>query len=128
MTAGISRSLLDRLRAIVAADPRREVCGLLLGHEGEIEAIIEAANVATDPRVSFEIDPRVQIDAVKAARNGGLAIIGSYHSHPNGAARPSQWDLELARSGELWLIFAAGAATAWLRGHNDFQPLTLDIR
>lgn len=127
MSARISRVLLERLQAIAAADPAREVCGLLLGHDGEIKAIAEAANVAADPYLSFEIDPRVLIDATKAARHGGPAVIGSYHSHPRGVARPSRWDVEMSHPGELWLIFTANEATAWLRGHNDFHRVNLQL-
>lgn len=127
MTLRISRSLLERLRAIVAADPMHEVCGLLLGQGSAIEAIVEARNVAADQRTSFEIDPRTQIDAHKAARAGGAPIIGSYHSHPSGLARPSQRDLEMAREAELWLIFGGEDVTAWRRGATEFQRLRLDV-
>lgn len=128
MRLRISRCLVDRLRAIVAADPHREVCGLLLGRDGEIEAIAEALNVARDPQISFEIDPRVLIDAAKAERAGHRAVIGSYHSHPSGVAQPSRRDLEMAEPGQVWLIFTLTEMGAWLRGHNDFRELTLDIR
>jgi proteasome lid subunit RPN8/RPN11 len=127
MSPQISRPLLDRLHVIVAADPAREVCGLLLGRDGQVEAIAEAANVAADPRIAFEIEPRVQIDALKAARAGGPAVIGCYHSHPSGLAQPSRRDVDMAQPGDLWLIFAPGQATAWLRGNNEFERLTLDI-
>jgi desampylase len=127
MSMRISRSLLARLLAIAAADSAREVCGLLLGQAGAIEAYVEATNVAADPQISFEIDPRVQIDAAKAARDGGPQVIGCYHSHPSGVARPSAWDLEMAEPGAVWLIFAGGAVTAWQRGDTQFQELSLEV-
>ena len=127
MNARISRNLLDRLHAIVAADPAREVCGLLLGRDGVIEAMVEAANVAADPQISFEIDPRAQFGAIKAARAGGPPIIGCYHSHPSGVARPSLRDLEMAQPGELWLIFAGATVAAWRRAATEFQQLSLEV-
>ncbi|MBJ7445666.1 MAG: peptidase, partial [Sphingobium sp.] len=44
MAVTISRMLLDQIQAIAAAG-RAEVCGLLLGAAGRIEAIAPAANV-----------------------------------------------------------------------------------
>ncbi len=125
MTARIARNLLDRLHAIAAADPGREVCGLLLGRNGDIEAIAVSVNLAADPRVSFEIDPRVQIDAIKAARSGGLPVIGCYHSHPSGDERPSGRDLEMARIGSLWLIVTGEGIGAWYRSATAFEAVPL---
>ena len=124
----ISRSQLDRLHAIVAADPVREVCGLLLGSDGVVDAIVEAANVAPDPQMMFEIDPRVLIAARKAERAGGARIVGCYHSHPSGMARPSRWDREMSQPNDVWLIFAGADVTAWLRGTDEFQQLGLEVR
>ncbi len=42
-----------------------------------------------------------------------MAIIGCYHSHPNGVPAPSQADGEgAAEQGFLWLIAALNAAAA----------------
>lgn len=128
MSVKISRSLLGRLRVIAARDPTHEMCGLLLGRDDAVDAIVEARNVAANPRMSFEIDARVQIGAMKAARMGGPAVIGCYHSHPSGAAMPSQRDLDMAEVGAVWLIFAGNDVTAWQRGAADFQQLALDVR
>jgi proteasome lid subunit RPN8/RPN11 len=121
----ISRSVLSRLGALEAHSPDREVCGLLLGHDEVIDGLIEADNVAADPRTTFEIDPRTLLDARRAARRGGPAVIGCYHSHPSGVARPSQRDVDLAEPGTVWLIIAAGEVTGWKRGAQDFAAVTL---
>ena len=48
--------------------------------------------------------------AQKAARANGRAIIGCYHSHPNGRAEPSPRDLEAAfGEGFVWVIAAVSA-------------------
>jgi desampylase len=126
MSLRISRALLGRLHSLAAADPAREICGLLLGRDGVIEAIVEARNVAADPARTFEIDPRVQIDAVRAARNGGLPVMGCYHSHPGGLAQPSAHDLAMAEPGSMWLIFAGDEVAAWQRGDTRFHRVTIE--
>jgi proteasome lid subunit RPN8/RPN11 len=62
----------------------------------------------------FEIDPRLRLRLQKELRPGPEAVIGVFHSHPDGPAQPSDTDLENAWEPELiWLITAvvAGQAT-----------------
>lgn len=133
MIVGISRSLLEQIVAL-AADDRHEVCGLLLGAPDRIEAIIPAANVAANPARHFELDPAALIAAHRAARSGGPAIIGHYHSHPSGVAAPSATDAACATpDGSLWLIIAGGEATLWRAGPGTavnvhFTKMHLDSR
>ena len=95
MAIAISRTLLDQIQSIAAAD-RAEVCGLLFGTAERIAAIAPAANVAPDPARHFELDPAALIAAHRAARAGGPPIIGHYHSHPSGVAVPSATDTACA--------------------------------
>lgn len=132
MAVTISRMLLDQIQAIAAAD-RAEVCGLLLGVAGRIEAIAPAANVAPDPARHFELDPAALITAHRAARAGSAQIIGHYHSHPSGVAVPSATDAACAApDGSLWLIVAGGDARLWVAqgdgaGGVRFAPATLRV-
>ncbi|MDO7836194.1 M67 family metallopeptidase [Sphingobium sp. HBC34] len=131
MTVAISRALLDHIMALAAAS-RDEVCGLLLGREGVIEAIVPAVNVAPDPSRHFELDPATLIAAYRAARAGGPAVIGHYHSHPSGVAAPSATDAACAApDGRLWLIVGGGDATLWRAGpgtavNAHFTKMLLD--
>ena len=133
MIVGISRSLLEQIVALAASD-RHEVCGLLLGAQDRIEAIIPAANVAANPASHFELDPAALIAAHRAARSGGPAIIGHYHSHPSGVAAPSVTDAACATpDGSLWLIVGGGEATLWRAGPGTavnvhFTKMHLDSR
>jgi proteasome lid subunit RPN8/RPN11 len=113
MGIAIARRLLDQIIAQAAAEPEREVCGLLLGDEGEIRAVRPAANIAADPARRFELDPQVLFAAIRAERAGGLRVIGHYHSHPNGIAAPSARDAAEAEPGQVWLIVAGAQATLW---------------
>jgi proteasome lid subunit RPN8/RPN11 len=57
--------------------------------------------------------------AQKSARKSGHAVIGCYHSHPNGRAQPSATDLAGANVEDfLWLIAAGDELNAfvYLRG------------
>ncbi|SCW49858.1 Proteasome lid subunit RPN8/RPN11, contains Jab1/MPN metalloenzyme (JAMM) motif [Sphingobium faniae] len=132
MKASISREDLDRIRHL-AASCKDEICGLLLGGEGRIEAIRPAANVAPDPARHFELDPALLIAAHRAARAGGPRIVGHYHSHPGGEAVPSATDAAYARpDGSLWLIVAGDVARIWVAGpgegeHVCFAEAALDI-
>lgn len=131
MTLRISSELLTRLRAISAATPEVEVCGLLLGAGTEVQDILPATNVAATPANRFEIDPAVLIEAHRAARNGGPRVIGCYHSHPAGAALPSAEDARCADAdGQYWIIVGPDDVTCWqavAQGlvQNRFNPVGL---
>jgi len=111
-----------------------EACGLLLGHGSRIEEAVPADNVAADPLRHFEIDPAALIAAHRAARAGGPDVVGYFHSHPNGLARPSATDgASAAHDGKIWAIVApvgegvidgSWAITCWHDGRDGFEPLS----
>lgn len=94
---------------------KQECCGLLLGSGLVVARVERTANVASKPDRQFEIDPAALIEAERQARQDGPAIIGYFHSHPNGRAEPSPEDAaSAAADGRYWLIIANGRITAWL--------------
>lgn len=97
VAAAVLTHLADHARA---AEPA-ECCGLLLGHNGRIEAAHAARNASDDPFRRFLVDPADHFAAIRQARAGGLAVIGAYHSHPVSAPVPSPTDL---REGDESLI------------------------
>ncbi len=114
MTLTLPPAMEAQIAAHAAAEFPRECCGLLEGRrDGDRIAILglhPARNVADRPD-RFEIHPEDHFAALKAARMRGHAIIGCYHSHPGGAARPSAVDLAGAGEEEfLWLIAALADA------------------
>jgi desampylase len=114
MQMAISSGLVERIVALAAAEPMREVCGLLLGGANRIDAIVAADNVAVDPKRAFEVDPAAQFAAIRAARAGGPTVVGCYHSHPSGSTAPSDCDRTMiGRVGELWLITDGVSVRAW---------------
>lgn len=126
MTGRVIRAaLLRELRAIVAAAPDTEVCGLLFGTDREIVAAEATPNVAADPYRRFEIDPARLIAAYRAQREGGPRLIGHYHSHPSGAASPSASDRAAAEAHLLWLILTLRESRLWEYRQGDFVGLEL---
>ena len=128
MKARISRALLRRIIDEAAASPD-EVCGLLFGSPQRIDAAQRCRNVAESPADSFEIDPAALLAAHKAARGGGRAIVGCYHSHPGGIAEPSPRDAAAAAADDsLWLIVGSGEARLWRarRDGTGFDPVEIE--
>ena len=102
--------LQAQLRAEALRAFPRECCGLVEGAVKESVALVIALhpmpNVATEAD-RFEIDPAQHIALLRELRGTERAIIGCYHSHPNGRAEPSARDRESAIEPDfLWLICA----------------------
>ncbi|WP_244501327.1 Mov34/MPN/PAD-1 family protein [Sphingomonas gellani] len=129
----ISSALRDGILTHARRDEGREVCGLLLGGESHIAQVVPSRNVASDTRRRFEIDPLTLLAAHRAARTGATPVIGHYHSHPAGIARPSPRDAEdAAPDGSIWLIVAGMEVTAWRAVEagtveGRFTPLSLHV-
>jgi desampylase len=113
MHVTISRALREEMLALAAAEPEREVCGLLLGEGDVVTAIEPCLNVSARREDSFEIDPAALIAAHKRARSGQSKIVGCYHSHPNGRAELSARDLDCADDGQIWAIIAGAELSVW---------------
>jgi len=129
MEIGMTSEILQALRQEAARAHPWEACGLLLGQGRAITRIQPAANIASDPARHFEIDPATLIAAHRAARAGGDAIIGYYHSHPSGSPSPSATDAAMAaRDGRVWAIVAGDATGWWMDGKDGFEPLFTRLR
>jgi proteasome lid subunit RPN8/RPN11 len=111
------------MQAAARESAPEECCGLLLGR-GAVEEVRAAENVAADRSRRFEIDPQALIDAHRAARAGGLEVVGYYHSHPSGLAEPSAIDRAMASGdGKVWGIVGEGGVTFWRDDGDSFAPL-----
>ncbi|MEL7517420.1 MAG: Mov34/MPN/PAD-1 family protein [Pseudomonadota bacterium] len=112
------------LAAARSAHPR-EACGLLLGTDGAITQAVETVNVHPTPETHFEIDPQALIDAYREEREGGLSVMGYFHSHPTGDAHPSQTDRAMsAGDGKVWAIIAGEELTFWRDKTEGFHALS----
>ncbi len=116
MKIRIARTAHDLVLSEAERAGDREACGLLVGQEALVEAVIPAANVAADPHRMFEVDPVILLSAHRSARQSGRLVIGHYHSHPGGRASPSLRDAANAhQEGVLWIIVGEGSALAAFR-------------
>ena len=82
----------------------------------------------------FEIDPARHIALLRQLRGTDRAIIGCYHSHPNGRLEPSQNDCESAGEEKfLWLIAALGndsgepCLACFVSSESAFNPVRIEI-
>jgi proteasome lid subunit RPN8/RPN11 len=134
-------ALLGRIEAAARAAYPEECCGLLIGFresDGRVRVtqVAESKNIAPPPRRDrFEVDPAVRFATMRRLRGSREEIVGHYHSHPDGPARPSAHDAAQAYEPELaWLIVAVAGdrsteTTAWLYDPAIamFRSLTLAI-
>ncbi|WP_310496299.1 M67 family metallopeptidase [Sandarakinorhabdus sp.] len=111
---------MEKLVHAAAQTPDVEVCGLLVGNDGAVQDVVMTTNTAADPSRSFEIDPAALLRTHREARGGGMAVIGHWHSHPNGVPSPSARDAARALdNGQIWLIVAGGAVQGWIAQAAD---------
>jgi proteasome lid subunit RPN8/RPN11 len=113
----LPQRLVDQVEAAARTAFPRECCGLIEGRWNGAEAHAVALHPAPDGDMdSFAIDPESHFAAVRSARANGHALIGCYHSHPNGMSRPS--DVDRKGAGEenfLWVIATLDDAGAPVR-------------
>ena len=101
----ISRKLLFQIHQHLESGYPNEACGVMLGKNGVITEIASADNQRTDSaRNRYLIDPLVYLKIEREADRRGLDVLGIYHSHPDVAARPSQFDLDHAWPNFSYLI------------------------
>ncbi|MBC8043603.1 MAG: M67 family metallopeptidase [Rhizobacter sp.] len=112
-----------------------ECCGLLAGKretmlngslENVIHEIAPCRNRAWWNRIgSFEIALSDYLDVEREAIQAGYTVIGTYHSHTDAGAFPSQQDYESAPANHTSLIVAVRSgivadARAWI--HKEQSP------
>jgi len=117
----IRPEVVQAIRAHARREWPRECCGILLGSAGELVEAVAAENVAAEPARSYEVSPVDHIAQIRrcrdaAAGEGGLTVVGVYHSHPQSAPVPSPTDLGQAYEEYVYLI--AGPA-------DDSMPLEI---
>lgn len=98
----LARRAYDGIVAHARDGGDAEVCGVLAGTHGTdgdpsvAARRYEAENVAETPRTRYRIDPEEQLALIEGIEADGLDVVGFYHSHPTGPARPSETDVARA--------------------------------
>ena len=110
-----------------------ECCGLLVGRGDRVERAVATKNLRAS-RDRYLVDPAGHFAARRAARAEGLAVVGAYHSHPEGPLRPSAVDLaEAFEIGFVYVIAGPGPTrqssglAAFRFTGTRFEELELDI-
>lgn len=133
MTLVLPSGLLAQIGEEARAAFPNECCGLIEGVIGEdavtVLALHPAANLAPDPASGFEIDPAVHLRLLRTLRGTGRAIVGCYHSHPNGKAEPSARDRATGgQEGFVWVIAAVTGVIVEIKAFTgpDFNAVSIE--
>lgn len=110
----------------------RECCGFILGEvRAGLRNVVLLIPTYNDREASaqsnrFAIDPMEFLKAERTAQREKLMLLGFYHSHPNGSARPSAFDLEHAWPWYSYVIVSvrdgiAEQITSWTLNKDGSQ-------
>jgi len=89
-----------------------ESCAMLLGSHNDqqwnVKEVFLTRNAHTDSRTSFIITPEELLQGYQLAEKKQLELVGVFHSHPNSAASPSNFDKKFMKvNGDVpWIIFS----------------------
>jgi desampylase len=128
----ISDTIRAKIAAALLAVYPEEGCGALIGRSTAGGFVVDDAEAL--PNVSktragdrYEVDPRALAALERRLAGSGRAIIGFFHSHPSGVARPSSVDLETARGvfefAQTFYLYAIMAVEQGAAGELTFWQL-----
>ena len=133
----LSQALADQISAHATETYPLECCGLTVAREDGsgwvAEAVHPSENLSDNPQTRFEVDMRLRLTLQKDLRGTGSAVIGHYHSHPDGPPAPSAKDLEQAWEDRLvWVIVGVEGGNSTLKAYEyrddekAFLPLAVE--
>jgi proteasome lid subunit RPN8/RPN11 len=103
----ITRPAFEQVRTHASDGYPNEVCGMLISAPGNglvTETRRVRNTVVERARDRYEMDPLDQIRIQRECDEGGLEIVGYYHSHPDHPARASITDSQRSWAGPVYLI------------------------
>ena len=70
----------------------------------------------------------VSSDAHRKEREGGLQLLGYFHSHPSGEPSPSDTDRAMsAKDGKVWAIAGGDHLRFWQDNPQGFDALSYEV-
>jgi proteasome lid subunit RPN8/RPN11 len=90
----LARAAAQAIVRHARAERPKECCGFLVGSRGRARFAVAATNVAAGT-TRYRIDDAWHVELRRTLRRFSppLEIVGVYHSHPSGDARPSPTDM-----------------------------------
>lgn len=103
----LPRNIVNQLLTVAQQDPENETCGLVSAKHSIPANIYPVENIARHKQKLFEMNPAMQIDAMKQMRQKDESLFAIYHSHPHASAEPSLLDIQQANYKDaLYLIIS----------------------
>ncbi len=123
----ISRDNICKLAEHSTKKWPEEACALLIGRRNAVShcnvtRIEISENISDRPEIWFEIDPGLRIGLERELRDKTEEIVGVFHSHPSGPARPSTTDADMVIERHLFWVIGDLSDGQWLT-MNAFQPM-----
>ena len=108
-TVRLPRTIVNQLLHLAQKSPDEEICGLISRDSRGLRRCYPVSNQAGDRKRFFALDPKAQIDAMRAMREHGEELAAIYHSHPDSPPLPSLADVEQHEyPAVLYLIISLG--------------------
>ncbi|RLM89254.1 M67 family peptidase [Halobellus sp. Atlit-38R] len=131
----IRRDAYDEIVHHGYAGGDEEVCGVLAGEHGadasRVTDVSRVENVADAPQIRYAMDPEAQLQRIDEIESRGLDVVGFYHTHPTGPARPSAVDADRATwPGYSYVICAFDGHPylgSWRWNGEEFEQETVAI-
>ncbi len=106
----LPRPIVDELLHRAQESPEEEVCGLISRDRHGFRKCYPVPNRADDKKHFFRLDPKAQIDAMRAMREHGEELAAIYHTHPHSPPFPSPADVSQHEYPDLlYLIISPGS-------------------
>jgi proteasome lid subunit RPN8/RPN11 len=114
----------------VADEAPLEACGLLVGKQDSVEAVLRMRNAEQSP-MRFRMDAQEQYNAFEWMDANGLELLGTFHSHPSGPETVSPTDIAEAAYDVVHVIWSCTNQIWKARGfwieHGQVSEITLQI-
>lgn len=126
--------LASRIERILESAYPDEGCGVLVGRvEGNWREVIRAVsskNTWDERSDRYRVDPELVHRLMRAEQEGGLGIVGFFHSHPDADPLPSATDRDLAWPWYHYVIWpvrrgVAGHPRGWRLAKTGFVEIDL---
>jgi proteasome lid subunit RPN8/RPN11 len=108
------QSAWDAMLAHAAREKPREACGALIGEGNQVNAVAPMTNLEASAE-HYRICPKETLALFEAVDEGGVELLGWYHSHPRTSSRPSDLDLDLAVPGFIYVVCGVDGVTTFSR-------------